>query len=159
MSSVTAKPASEPIRHQHVAEVSRILPQQVARVGRLLVRLAGGPLSRSEATTLATLAERPSRITELAELEGLAQPTMTLLVKRLEEQGLVLRRRDSSDARAVLVEITPAGEEALEALRERFWIRLSEHLGTSSDAEVEGLLHACRALEQLGRGLQEANER
>ena len=141
-------------RTEDIAEVSRLLPQQVARLTRLLPRLAGRALSGSEATTLATLAERPCRVTELADLEGFAQPTMTLLVNRLEEQGLVARRPDSSDARAVLVEITPAGHDALEALRERYRVSLSEYLGSRTRAEVEELLAACRALDALSRGLQ-----
>jgi DNA-binding MarR family transcriptional regulator len=46
----------------------------------------------------------PRRITELAELEGLAQPTMTILIQELEQEGLVQRERRSDDGRVVLVE-------------------------------------------------------
>jgi DNA-binding MarR family transcriptional regulator len=46
-----------------------------------------GELSRTEVGLLNTLSTGPRRITELAELEGLAQPTMTSLVKQLEQQA------------------------------------------------------------------------
>ena len=59
---------------------------------------------------LRTLTDAPRRITDLAELEGLAQPTMTLLVQRLEQRGWVERKRDSDDGRVVLVSLTDAEE-------------------------------------------------
>ncbi|MCC8023321.1 MAG: MarR family transcriptional regulator [Clostridiales bacterium] len=36
--------------------------------------------------------------------------TLTPLLKKLESQGLIARRRDASDDRQVLVELTPQGE-------------------------------------------------
>ena len=55
-------------------------------------------VSKYAAPWAATLSDGPRRITELAELEGLAQPTTTILVKQLERQGLVRRERQADDA-------------------------------------------------------------
>jgi predicted transcriptional regulator len=44
----------------------------------------------------AQLGSGPRRITELAELERLAQPTLTQLVQRLEQQGFVNRERKTT---------------------------------------------------------------
>src|ERR1700760_2635240 len=81
---------------------SELLPR-AALLTRLLVRQLGGELSRTEVGLLRTLSDGPRRITELAELEGLAQPTITLLIKRLEKLGLVTRARQAGDGRVVLV--------------------------------------------------------
>src|SRR4051794_12281509 len=97
-------------------EVARALPQRTARLSRLLWRSSQTDVSRTEAGVLGTLADGRRRITELAELEGLAQPTVTVLVGRMEERGLVSRERDASDGRVVLVDITDAGREALDGL-------------------------------------------
>ncbi len=71
-------------------------------------------LNSSVLTTLATLHYvGPLRISELAEREGLTQPGMTTLVKRLAEQGLAERYADDTDGRATLVHITPAGATLL----------------------------------------------
>ena len=71
-------------------------------------------LSRTGASLLRRLQEHgPHRITALATGEMVAQPTMSVIVKRLEQRGLVRCRRDPDDARATLVAITPAGVEAL----------------------------------------------
>lgn len=142
-----------------IDEVARRLPQQTARLSRLLVRLTGGPLSRSEATVLSTLADGPRRITELAEIEGLAQPTITALVKRLEVDGLVVRRPDQTDGRAVLVTLTKGGAASLEDLRERYRDTLRGHLSSVEAEQVQALLSAAGALEELVEALQRGVER
>ena len=55
----------------------------------------------------------PLTIGELARAEGVRSATMTGIVTGLEEQGLVRRRPDERDRRAVLVEATPAGKRTL----------------------------------------------
>jgi DNA-binding MarR family transcriptional regulator len=71
-------------------------------------------LSRTAASTLRRLMENgPQRITALALGEPVAQPTMSVIVKRLGQRGLIERAPDPGDARATLVAITPAGVETL----------------------------------------------
>jgi DNA-binding MarR family transcriptional regulator len=59
------------------------------------------------------------RLTALAEREAVSQPAMTGLVSRLQAAGLVVRRADPSDGRAVLVELTAAGRALIEGRRAR----------------------------------------
>ena len=73
------------------------------------MRSGAHELSRTEVGVLSTLSEGPRRITELAQTEALAQPTVTQLVDKLEGRGLVSRARSDEDGRVVIVEITPAG--------------------------------------------------
>src|SRR4051794_41790564 len=96
-------------RAERIDDVSRQLLPGVALLTRLLVRQLGGTWSRTEVSLLNTLSDGPRRITELAEYERLAQPTMTQLVKRLERSGLITRERQADDGRVVLVELTEAG--------------------------------------------------
>ncbi|WP_217496019.1 MarR family winged helix-turn-helix transcriptional regulator [Agrococcus sp. SGAir0287] len=92
--------------------------QDVARLSAALERIARrvrgadlpGGLSSIAASTLYVLAtEGPTRLTALADAEHVTQPAMTQLVRRLEREGLVERRHDPSDGRAVLVAATDAG--------------------------------------------------
>jgi DNA-binding MarR family transcriptional regulator len=138
--------------------VSSELPPRAALLTRLLARQLRGELTRTEAGLLATLDEGPRRITELAELEGLAQPTTTLLVKRLEELGYVSRRRGSDDGRVVMVWLTPAGRSALEAFRALAGALLREYLAELSDGELDALVGAIAALEPLIGVLQRSSD-
>ena len=124
-----------------------------ALLTRLVTREVGG-LPRSEVGVLNTLGAGPRRITELAELEGLAQPTMTLLVKRLEEQGLVARERSDADGRVVIVTITVAGSRALAGFLEQVHDFLRDALAELPDARIEALAVAAGALAELITTLQ-----
>ena len=82
------------------------------------VRRLPRDLSLTSAATLATLDRTgPRRITDLAVVEGVTQPAMTVLVRVMEESGLVERRGDTSDKRVTLVCLTEAGTSYVRARR------------------------------------------
>ncbi len=58
---------------------------------------------------LALWEAEPLRVSELADRLSLEPATLSPLLKRLETGGLVARRRDPHDERAVAVTLTPAG--------------------------------------------------
>ena len=132
---------------------SELLPRAAVLV-RLLFDQLAGELSRTEVGLLNTLTAGPRRITELAQLERLAQPTMTLLVKRLEQRGLVDRERHAEDGRVVLVSLTDAGSEALVDFRARAGAALRAYLAEMPDEQVEALAEATETLAGLVRSLQ-----
>jgi DNA-binding MarR family transcriptional regulator len=141
-------------RSDRIAYVSSELLTRVSLLTRLLGSRLGGELSRTEMSLLGTLSGGPRRITELAELERLKQPTMTLLVQRLEQQGLVGRERHAGDGRVVLVSLTQAGTVALEEYRAKARAALSAYLAEIPDEQVEALAAATESLGQLVALLQ-----
>jgi DNA-binding MarR family transcriptional regulator len=142
-------------RSQQIDVVSRRLLPNAALLTRLLVRQLGGEVSRTEVGLLGTLSRGPQRITTLAELEGLAQPTMTSMVKQLEQRGLVRRERQSDDGRVVLVNLTDAGSATLEDYRSRVHALLGTYLAEIPDEQVEALAAATEALAGLIALLQQ----
>src|SRR6185312_4675740 len=152
MKSLTATTGS---RAQRIGYVSSQLLPGVALLTRLLVRHLGGTWTRTEVSLLNTLSYGPRRITELAEFERLAQPTMTQLVKRLEQSGLLTRERQADDGRVVLVSLTDAGRAAVEDFRAQASAALATCLAEIPDEQVEALALATEALAQLVTVLQE----
>ncbi len=146
-------------RSDQIDYVSQQLVPGAGLLVRLLVRQLGGELSRTETGLLSTLSGGPRRITELAELEGLAQPTMTSLVKQLEQQGLVRRDRHADDGRVVLVQLTDIGAAALEDFRARARELLGSYLAEIPDEQVEALAGATDAIAQLVGLLQQPQVR
>jgi DNA-binding MarR family transcriptional regulator len=130
------------------------LPQQAGRLSRLVLRSARTGLTRSETSVLSALSGGAKRITELADNEALAQPTMTGLVARLERRELVARGRDETDGRAVLVSLTPAGHEVLGELRARYSAVLRDCLAAMPAEQVDALVAGSEALEALITHLQ-----
>jgi DNA-binding MarR family transcriptional regulator len=125
------------------------LVQRASLLTRLVFHHARPGMSRSEGSVLATLRDGPQRITALAELEGLAQPTITALVNRLADRGWVTRERATQDGRVVLVSLTRAGHDALGVLRERYRPLLRAGLAQLSDEQLVALGDANGALAVL----------
>ncbi|HWK25273.1 MAG TPA: MarR family transcriptional regulator [Solirubrobacter sp.] len=126
------------------------LDRRIAGLWHVLGRPGKNELSRSAASVLATLRDSgPRRITELAESEAITQPTVTALVGRLERDGLVERRRDPEDARAVRVHLTDEGREQLARRRAARAALLNARLSHLTDAERAALVAALPALDRM----------
>jgi DNA-binding MarR family transcriptional regulator len=151
--NVKAPMQNEP-RTERVDHVVRDLVPLASQLTRLVLGTTRAEISRSEGGILRTLTAGPRRVTELAELEGLAQPTTTVLIKQLEQRGWVQRRRDERDGRQVLVSVTPEGQAALERYRAQYRARLRECIAAMSDEEIAALQDAVGALDGLVSAIQ-----
>jgi DNA-binding MarR family transcriptional regulator len=121
---------------EQAARAANLEPQQ----HQILLSIKGLPAGKKP--TVGVLAERMQ----------LAHHSTVELVDRLQERGLVERRRDDDDRRQVLVQITPAGEEILAELS----VHHLEELGTVGPTLVRVLNTFVR---KSGRRLRIANER
>jgi DNA-binding MarR family transcriptional regulator len=106
----------------------------------LAEKLGLGP---SDWKTLGLL-ERHGRLTagELAEMSGLAKPSITGILDRLERSGWILRTRNPEDGRGVLVSLRnrTAGEQAATGLFQGLMQRMSDLYAQYSDEQLEMLL-------------------
>lgn len=94
----------------------------------------------------------PQRLTQLAQLEGVARPTMTAVVSRLEEEGLVTRSAEPSDRRVALVAITSAGERLLADRQALGTELLAERIRELPAGDIARLREALAALRALAGG-------
>lgn len=110
-------------------------------------------LHRSQATVLCKLLVQDGMTqTEIAQLLSVQGATMTDILQRMEEAGLVTRRRDSDDNRLVRVYITEAGNEKERFIAEQFLkLECAVFAGFSESerAQLRSLLH--RTLENMNR--------
>ncbi|MDP1910053.1 MAG: MarR family winged helix-turn-helix transcriptional regulator [Hyphomicrobium sp.] len=106
---------------------------------------------------LAALHERDGRrMGDLRETTSIEVSTLTRLVDNMESKGLVSRRRDTADARAVTLHATPAGRRMT-----RIILPIAERyekvaLEGFSDAEATVLKTALRRLFDNMDGLQKS---
>jgi DNA-binding MarR family transcriptional regulator len=114
------------------------------------VRRTPRDTSLTSLSTLATLDRTgPRRITDLAVIEGVTQPSMTVLVRSLERSGLVERRGDPADKRVALIAMTVKGTELLRARRRAGAEAFEQLIQKLSADEVATLIVALPALEHL----------
>lgn len=142
-------------REDAIDHVAATLPIDASRLTRLLIRGARGELSRAEIGVLQTLADGPRRVTELAETEVLAQPTVTQLVDKLQRRGFVDRTRDAGDGRVVLVSATAEGTAQLEATRKAYRALLRATLEGLDKHELRDVVAATATLGLLVERLQQ----
>ena len=135
------------------ADTSPLATQLERRVARLTQLLRANARSRSGVAALLTLRrlddEGPLRITDLAAAELVAQPTMTGIVRRLEQDGFVARTPDPLDARAARIALTEAGRQELAAVRAARAAVLQERLDRLDDEARAALAVALDPLDQL----------
>jgi DNA-binding MarR family transcriptional regulator len=128
----------------------------ISRLARRLRQEAGAELSPSQTAALATIENHgPLTPSEVAAREHVQRPTVTRVLARLEEAGLIERAADPTDRRSSLVSISQAGRDLLAAARTRKNAYLAERL-ESLDADDRATLdRAAAILEQM---LQEGGQ-
>jgi DNA-binding MarR family transcriptional regulator len=144
-------------------QIDLVAGQLLARAA-LLLRLVGRQarsreMSRTEGEVLVVLCAGPRRVTELADLLGLAQPTMTLLVKRLRGRGWVRREALPEDGRVAMIAITAEGERAVARFRGEIRRVMREDLEQASERQLEDLAAATETLGVFLAELQGAGSR
>ncbi|HZD96884.1 MAG TPA: MarR family transcriptional regulator [Micromonosporaceae bacterium] len=111
-----------------------------------------GDLTQSQLSVLTSL-ELAGALTprELAESERVQPPTMTKIVARLEEIGVVQRTPHPTDGRQVILSATPHGREALAETRRVRDAWLTKRLAALSDAERDTLRAAVEIIVRIAR--------
>lgn len=94
----------------------------------------------------------PLSLGELAAAERVQPPTVSRVVARLEELGLVAREADPADRRVSRVRVTPEGHRYVARSRTRKDAYLARRLRALSPAEQALLAEALPLLERLVEG-------
>lgn len=90
-------------------------------------------------------------LAELAEAEQVKAPTMSRIVAALLREGLVRRRRDKQDRRALVIKATPKGIRLMQQGRERRVEMLAGALRNLPQNDIAQLQTAAELMEKLSR--------
>lgn len=133
-----------------LATALRFLIARLARQQRRAAAVEPHDLTASRLAALASLARLgPLTLGELAGVEGVQSPTMTRIVTKLEELGLIDKTEDPSDRRVARLAVTPRGGRLLEDVRTRESAFLAERLAGMGADERRQLARALPLLERL----------
>lgn len=114
---------------------------EIGRVFHTARQQAGAPgLTGTRFGVLAQLYHGDARIGLLAEKLTVSPSVITRAVQGLEEDGLVCRRADPDDARAVLLSITDTGADYMRARRSAVVDRFTDRLADWSGPDAEQVL-------------------
>lgn len=131
-------------------ELAARLRLSIARLARQLRQQADTGLTPSQHSALASIDVNGSlTLGELAAIEQVAPPTITKIVSKLEDDGLVARTPDPADRRIARVTVTEAGHQRMDHSRDRRTAWLVARLGQLTPEQVDRLAAAVDAIEAL----------
>jgi DNA-binding MarR family transcriptional regulator len=138
------------VRTTSSTELAGHLRLVIARMARRLRQEAGGDLSPSLSSALASIDRHgPLTPSELAVRERVQRPTITRILGRLEDAGLVERTADPADRRSSLVAATAAGRALMREQRTGKDAFLARRLQALSAEERATLDRAASILERV----------
>jgi DNA-binding MarR family transcriptional regulator len=118
---------------------------ELSRLIRQLSRLSGGPddgppLTATQRLALFELVDQgPLRLNDLAARMGASAPTASRAVDALDDLGLVDRKPDPDDRRALQLDLTPEGRRSVEERKARVLEAFRPAVATLPGAERERL--------------------
>ncbi|WP_375480764.1 MarR family winged helix-turn-helix transcriptional regulator [uncultured Jatrophihabitans sp.] len=136
---------------QSPAELASLLRPVLLRLTRLVRnQRADMSVTLTELSAMAAL-EKYGRMSagELATCERVQPPSMTKVLAKLEDRGLVRREVHPTDRRQAIIEITEPGLALLDSERSSRNAWLSRRLETLSAAELAALLSIVPVLDKL----------
>jgi DNA-binding MarR family transcriptional regulator len=136
------------------AQLAAMLRDSITRLNRRLRRARPmGDLTVTQFSALTSL-ELAGALSprELAEAERVQPPTLTKIVAKLEDRGLVQRSPHPTDGRQVILSATEAGRAVVAEKQRKNDEWLAKRLATLTADERETLRRAAEILGQISRG-------
>lgn len=135
-------------RSKHVLMVMRQILRATDNYARALARQTG--LTASQLLLLQVLDQHgESTAGEIAAHMGITQATTTNLLHKLEDRGLVSRRRSDTDRRKVWLTLTEAGREKLMAAPDDLQERFSHQFEALEDWEQSMIIAALERISAM----------
>ncbi len=143
---MSAAPRTPPTAEETAAVLQNAISKLYRRLRQSRVL---GDLSLPESSALSQLRHGPATAAQLAKLEQISPQSMGATLSALEHAGLITRAADPADGRRVIVSLSPAGEDVVNAKRSRRAQQLTGALEHFSPAQRIQLIEALPLLEQL----------
>lgn len=136
-------------------QMLQLLPKIMRVVRREIHAVSKSSLSIPQFRILGYVDGGVRQVGQLADLQGVSQPTMSKLVNSLVAKGLVGRAPHSTDRRRVELHLTPKGEKLYRTARERSEAALRVRLSKLKASDREFI---AKALSRLSVAFEESGE-
>ncbi|MYL60016.1 MarR family transcriptional regulator [Virgibacillus halodenitrificans] len=83
---------------------------------------------------------------EIAAFLGVGKSAITAQINRLDEKGLIIRRRDKQDRRIVYLQLTERGNELVDYTRNNLTKEIGTYLGNFNEEEIHTFIQALEKL-------------
>lgn len=126
------------------------LMRTARRTGGAAHTIKGGGISVPQLVVLGAVDSAGERgVSAVADVAGLAQPTVTRALTALERRCLVRRAPHASDGRTASLALTPAGQAVLQDKRNEIVGRFAELWETLGESQRGHAVHLVRRLSEI----------
>ncbi len=150
---MSSRPSATAARHDIDLEVVARLRVAVARLNRQLRQQTAGLSPTLQSALVSIEKHGPLSLGDLAAHEQIAPATVTKLVTKLVDEGLVTRTNDPDDRRVFRVLLTDAGAARLADSRSRRNAYLATRLSAPDAPDLADLRTTAEVLELLAEPL------
>jgi DNA-binding MarR family transcriptional regulator len=132
-----------PVQLATIAELSHLIVEWYEKISSWeLDAVKGSGLSTAQMHTIEIVGHGVSlQMKELARKTGVTTGTLTVMVDRLEEQGLLQRTPHETDRRSWLIELTEKGK-VLFGQHQQYHLRLTEEITSALSSEEQEMFSA-----------------
>ena len=131
------------------ARLLEVVPSIMRHIRKELRRRAMQGLTVPQFRALNYLRRHPeASLSSVAEHLGLTPPTVSKMIQKLVDQGIIIRN-SASDRRQVRLSLSAEGISALTKARDETRTQLAENLKTLSQEELKNLFSALEILEHV----------
>jgi DNA-binding MarR family transcriptional regulator len=131
-------------------ELASGLRLAVMRLARRLRQRAETGVTPSMLSAMSSIGRLgPIALGDLAAAEQVQPPSLSVIVARLEQEGLVVRDPDPADGRVSWVRLSPSGRRLMERSRSRKTAYLARRLESLSSEDRDVLRRALPVLERI----------
>jgi DNA-binding MarR family transcriptional regulator len=130
-----------------LASSLRLAVMRLARRLRQRAETGATPSMLSAMSSIGRLG--PISLGDLAAAEQVQPPSLSAIVGRLGQEGLVVREPDPADGRVSRVRLSPAGRRLMERSRSRKTAYLARRLEALSSEDRDALRRALPVLERI----------
>ena len=143
-----------PLKRRSPAQVALRIREAITKVNRRLRQTRPlGDMTIAQISAMQSLhAAGALTPRELAEAERVQPPTMTRIIARLEERGLIQRTPHPTDGRQVILAATESGRAVLARFERARDEWLARRLAELTPAERDTLQSAAQILQKVARG-------
>lgn len=126
-------------RHVVSALWMDLAPMMMRRMRAQVIKASVGALTLPQYRILANINRGLDSIGAIAEHHGVAQPSMSKMIRLMEEKGLVLRRTLSSDKRQSVLSLTAQGRKIFLRVRRKAQKRIAQKMEQLSPEDIKTL--------------------
>lgn len=147
--------SADRVTSEHRSLAIGLLRAREAVMSHFRPMLAAHDVTEQQWRVIRALAESGTLdATEVAETAFILAPSLTRMIRSLEDRSFVTRRRDEADGRRVLLELAPAGRAMIEEVMadsRRIYADIYARFGEERVEELLDMLDDLAALKRNGQ--------